>query len=211
MVRPTSVNNLRPCPQPCHEAAFELPLIVAARPTAELMAHVRNFKVPSLQLLGRSIKVLCCSLVKFHLYDRVLLLRPEALVFSLNGKVQVINNSGRAMQKYHHVPHFFFTVKDLEPLDKGYPYLLKKAHYFEVKEGTPKINSPSLHKYRYLNLNEGFVAKIPEFGDYKKINVKSVTDYFKTYHHLSLNPRTLFHSKYLEKKSYEKLHHFQNF
>lgn len=201
--------SLRTLPQLVFEAKFELPFLVAAKPASELLAHISHFKIPSFHLLGRCIKVFSLAMFKWHLHDRILLLRPEALVCRLNGRVQVIHKTGRE-PFYGLLPHLYFTEKDLEEFNSQYPFLLQKASYYEVKVAGPEKNSLPSHKSKYLALGAETVVQVPDFADDKKLGTRSLTCYFREYHHHPLNHSKLLHSKNVKKiKSIDRILHFK--
>jgi hypothetical protein len=189
-------------------AVASKPTLVATRPLAELKMHLKNRQRPSVRLLARCVQVIALALFRRHFYDNLLLLRPEALIHSLNRRVQVIYNTGRQDL------HLYFTKNDLAQFDKQFPYLLQSSHYYRVK-GDPHGSLKASHPSKCIELVKNTKVKVPDFSGYKKIQASSIIEYFEGFHHLHLTDRKtisgILKSKYVSKMqtTMDKLSYFQ--
>src|SRR5579872_5800213 len=122
---PENNNSNYPAPEPQTETAlkFTSGRIMLARPWHELGAHICNCELPSWELIARAITVLikaifCCQ---WHLYDHVILARPEGFYHSKNlvepGTVGVAFVANRLDQNEMHA------------FDQRFPHLVMQALY----------------------------------------------------------------------------------
>lgn len=102
---------------------FQCPKIrlIVARPLKELVAHVRNLKLPSLRLIARAIKTLVLGIFRWHLCDYLLIQIDNSIFQNQKGRVE---------------------MRTRENLNKDYPYLLKSAFQYEL---IPRIFLANIH------------------------------------------------------------------
>lgn len=93
--------------------------ILLARPVHELIAHLKDFKIPSFVLIARVIKTLFLAVFRWHLCDHVLLKRENNLLLN--------------KQIIHHLSEETLEVDELD-FKLVHPYMLENAYLLKSKE-----------------------------------------------------------------------------
>jgi len=99
--------------------------IIITRPLNELFCHVKNLKLPSLQLIARVIKTLALSIFRWHLCDECLLKKGDHVTDSLDGHL---------------------SVSGLADFQSKHPFLLNSAYVLILKSGISKKDDTDFDK-----------------------------------------------------------------
>jgi len=106
-------------------AILETDDIIITRPLNELFCHVKNLKLPSLQLIARVIKTLVLSIFRWHLCDECLLKKGDQVTHSLDGRL---------------------SVSDMADFQSEHPFLLNCAFVLSLKSAISKKDDTDFDK-----------------------------------------------------------------